>query len=118
MNVQAPPNLVQGGEFDTASADVPGTGGSPPLAAYLAAGINDWGGVSPVTKDHINPERAWPQIASLRDATAGAGFELRERLCLYPELIARPDFVRLLLRRRIEELVDGTGLVGMDEKRW
>src|SRR5439155_3526700 len=73
QNIQAPPNLTP---------DV--------YQMYLLAGINDWGGISPVTLDHINPERAWPMIDELRSTTAEAGFELRERLCLYPEYLARP----------------------------
>jgi FO synthase len=67
MNIQAPPNL------------------NPGLAAELiAAGINDWGGVSPVTPDHVNPEAPWPAIEGLRAETAAAGKELTERLAIYP----------------------------------
>src|SRR5439155_543658 len=76
QNIQAPPNLTPDA-----------------YGMYLLAGINDWGGVSPVTKDHINPERAWPLIRELREVTAEAGFELRERLCLYPEYVRRPEYV-------------------------
>ncbi len=101
QNIQAPPNLTPDA-----------------YQMYLLAGINDWGGVSPVTKDHINPERAWPLIRELRAATAEAGFELRERLCLYPEYVAQPGFVRERLRGRIEALVDERGLVREDETRW
>ena len=75
MNIQAPPNLSY--------SDFP---------RLLDAGINDWGGISPVTKDHINPEAAWPQIAKLETETAARGFVLRERLALYPEFIARQSF--------------------------
>jgi len=76
MNIQSPPNLL--------SQDYP---------QLLDTGMNDWGGISPVTKDFINPEAAWPQIASLDQRTAEAGFVLRERLAIYPEFTARPDFV-------------------------
>jgi FO synthase len=76
MNVQSPPNLV--------SEDYP---------QLLAAGINDWGGISPVTKDFINPESAWPQIPILEQRTNEAGFRLRERLAIYPEFAERADFV-------------------------
>jgi len=76
MNVQSPPNLV--------SDDYP---------QLLAGGINDWGGISPVTKDFINPECAWPQIAILQQHTADAGFRLRERLAIYPEFAVRAEFV-------------------------
>ena len=58
----------------------------------LKAGINDWGGISPVTKDFINPEAAWPQISALAARSAGAGFVLRERLAIYPEFASRPEF--------------------------
>ena len=55
------------------------------------AGIDDWGGVSPVTPDHVNPERPWPQIEELAEQTAAAGFTLRERLTIYPEYVRRGD---------------------------
>jgi len=100
QNIQAPPNL---------------TPDAYPL--YLLAGINDWGGVSPVTIDHVNPEHAWPQLEELRARTAEAGFELRERLCLYPSYLSRPQFVREGLRPRIEALVDSDGLVKQEETR-
>jgi FO synthase len=94
MSIQAPPNL------------------SPDSHAfYLLAGINDWGGVSPVTKDHINPERAWPAIAELRRATEDAGFELRERLCLYPSFLRQPRFLRARFAARVQDLTDSAGLV-------
>jgi 7,8-didemethyl-8-hydroxy-5-deazariboflavin synthase CofG subunit len=101
QNIQAPPNLTPDA-----------------YQMYLLAGINDWGGISPVTLDHINPERAWPMINELREMTAEAGFELRERLCLYPEYVARPEFMREPLRPRIEALVDERGLVREEETRW
>jgi FO synthase len=75
MNVQAPPNLS-----DPAM--------QPRL---LDAGINDWGGVSPVTPDHVNPERPWPEIQTLADLTAARRLQLRERLAVYPEFAFRPD---------------------------
>ncbi|MBI4492392.1 MAG: 7,8-didemethyl-8-hydroxy-5-deazariboflavin synthase CofG [Chloroflexi bacterium] len=101
QNLQAPPNLAPDA-----------------YQVYLFAGINDWGGVSPVTRDHINPEHAWPMIDELRAVTAEAGFELRERLCLYPEYVAQPRFVRGRLRGRIEALVDERGMVREEETRW
>ncbi len=67
MNIQVPPNLSY-----------------QRFPELLAAGINDWGGVSPVTPDHVNPEAAWPALDALRDATARAGFSLLARLPLYP----------------------------------
>ena len=101
QNIQAPPNLTPDG-----------------YQMYLFAGINDWGGISPVTKDHINPERPWPLIDELAAATEEAGYELRERLCLYPEYLRQPGFVRERLRGRIEALVDERGIVRKEESRW
>ncbi|MGW2372779.1 bifunctional FO biosynthesis protein CofGH [Kitasatospora sp. NPDC001683] len=72
--LQAPPNLVDG-EYER----------------LIAAGIDDWGGVSPLTPDHVNPERPWPQIERLAERSAAAGFELRERLAVYPEYVLRGE---------------------------
>ena len=71
--IQAPPNLI-GDEY--------------PM--ILAAGIDDWGGVSPLTPDHVNPERPWPQIDELAERTAAGGFTLRERLTIYPGYLREP----------------------------
>ncbi|GAA2385858.1 bifunctional FO biosynthesis protein CofGH [Streptomyces glaucosporus] len=72
--IQAPPNLVDS-EY----------------ALMIGAGIDDWGGVSPLTPDHVNPERPWPQIDDLAERTRAAGFELRERLTVYPEFVRRGE---------------------------
>lgn len=72
--LQAPPNLVDS-EYER----------------LIAAGIDDWGGVSPLTIDHVNPERPWPRIEELAERSAAAGFELRERLCVYPEFVQRGE---------------------------
>ncbi|MGW7363714.1 bifunctional FO biosynthesis protein CofGH [Streptomyces sp. NPDC054841] len=72
--LQAPPNLVD-----------------DEYGRLIAAGIDDWGGVSPLTIDHVNPERPWPQIDALAEKSAAAGFELRERLCVYPEFVQRGE---------------------------
>lgn len=72
--IQAPPNLVES-EY----------------ALLIGAGIDDWGGVSPLTPDHVNPERPWPQIEELAERTRVAGFELRERLTIYPEYLTRGE---------------------------
>ncbi len=97
INIQAPPNLSYG--------DFP---------RLLDAGINDWGGISPVTKDFINPEAPWPEITRLREKTADAGFALRERLAIYPEFISRPDFVHPAMQPYVERLAghDGYALNG------
>ena len=92
MNLQAPPNLSY--------ADFP---------RLLEAGINDWGGISPVTKDFINPEAAWPQIARLRAETEARGFTLRERLALYPEFVAREAFLSARVRPKLDHLASADG---------
>ena len=69
MNVQVPPNLTED------------------FGAYLDAGINDWGGVSPLTIDWVNPEAPWPHLDRLREVTEGAGFELQQRMPVYPEFL-------------------------------
>ncbi len=73
VRIQAPPNLI-GEQY----------------RLILAAGIDDWGGVSPLTPDHVNPERPWPQVDDLAQRTAAAGFELRERLTAYPGYLREP----------------------------
>jgi FO synthase len=70
MSLQAPPNLCRGD-----------------LTELIAAGINDWGGVSPLTPDHVNPEAPWPNLDRLADDTARAGFDLVERLTVYPHYV-------------------------------
>ncbi|WP_159940556.1 MULTISPECIES: bifunctional FO biosynthesis protein CofGH [unclassified Nocardiopsis] len=75
-HVQAPPNLI-GAEH----------GGVDEYGLMIRAGIDDWGGVSPLTPDHVNPERPWPQIDDLAERTASHGFTLRERLTVYPEYV-------------------------------
>jgi FO synthase len=74
MNIQAPPNLSGG-----------------PLTDVVAAGINDWGGVSPVTIDHVNPEAPWPELRMLEQQTAATGKVLVGRLALYPKFVAEPQ---------------------------
>jgi FO synthase len=101
VNIQAPPNL---------SADA--------YPRLLAAGLNDWGGISPLTLDHINPERPWPMIRDLREATEREGFALRERLAIYPEFAARPEFLAEPLRRRVDAFIDDRGLVKESHEHW
>jgi FO synthase len=97
--LQAPPNLVAG-EY----------------ARLIGAGIDDWGGVSPVTIDHVNPERPWPQIEQLAAESAKAGFELSERLCVYPEFVQRGEpWLDPRLLPHVRALVDEeTGLARED----
>jgi FO synthase len=70
MNIQAPPNLS-----------------APYFDDLLDAGINDWGGVSPLTPDFINPEAPWPHLEQLRRRTEAKGHQLRQRLPVYPEFV-------------------------------
>jgi FO synthase len=95
MRIQAPPNLV-GEEF----------------ALLLRAGIDDWGGVSPVTPDHVNPERPWPAIEELSRRSADAGFELRERLTVYPRyVLAGEPWIDPRISEHVAALADpATGL--------
>ena len=98
MRVQAPPNLV-----DLAEAKL-----------LLDAGVDDFGGVSPLTPDHVNPERPWPQIDDLAKVTADAGFTLRERLTAHPEYLREPWLDPRLISH-VEALVDPeTGLANED----
>ncbi len=97
-HVQAPPNLA----FD----DFP---------RLLDAGIDDWGGVSPVTIDHVNPEAPWPEIERLREATASRGLELAPRLPLYPEHVADLDrWVDLGVAPHVRRAADASGLARDD----
>ncbi|HLG13362.1 MAG TPA: 7,8-didemethyl-8-hydroxy-5-deazariboflavin synthase CofG [Blastocatellia bacterium] len=92
MNVQAPPNLSD-----------------DRYPFLVGAGLNDWGGISPLTPDHINPEKPWPHIDSLAERTEAAGYELRERLCVYPEFVGREEFLGSGLASRVRRLADGRG---------
>ncbi|MER7251597.1 bifunctional FO biosynthesis protein CofGH [Kribbella sp. NPDC000426] len=98
--VQAPPNLVDLAE----------------CRALLDAGVDDFGGVSPLTPDHVNPERPWPQIDDLAKVTADAGFVLRERLTAHPEYLREPWLDPRLISH-VEALLDpATGLAREDAK--
>ena len=100
MNIQAPPNLSPGA-----------------LGQLIAAGINDWGGVSPVTPDHVNPERPWPPIEALAEETAKAGKVLVERLALYPAYVEHPEkWLDPALRTAAARASDGQGYARAD--RW
>src|ERR1044072_863060 len=82
---------------------------------YLDAGINDWGGISPITADHVNPESPWPTIEKVRAVTREKGFLLRARLPVYPKYIINPElswkFVHKDLKNYIEPLIDKYGLL-------
>ena len=93
ISLQAPPNL------------------SARHLEYLKAGMNDWGGISPVTVDFINPDHAWPEIDRLAASTAKAGLNLQERLTIYPDFLQRSEqFLDPSLTRRISEMARADGL--------
>jgi FO synthase len=95
MSVQAPPNLSDPEQ----------------QLRLLDAGISDWGGVSPVTPDHVNPERPWPAIEALTATTGRRGKALRERLTIYPTFAGRPDpFVASKMRAPVHALLGPDGL--------
>jgi len=95
MNLQAPPNLTPN-DYGT----------------YLDAGINDWGGVSPVTRDYINPEAAWPKLDELREVTCRRNCTLRERLALHPEYAREPDrWIPQAFLADVAAQIDSSGLV-------
>ena len=81
MNIQVPPNLNPNDH-----------------TLMLRAGINDWGGISPVTRDYVNPEAAWPHVDKLAETCREAGFTLGERLAIYDDFLERPDFLPAPLR--------------------
>jgi FO synthase len=92
VNLQAPPNLS-----------------APYYEDLLDAGINDWGGISPLTPDFINPEKPWPHLEDLRSRTEAKGYSLRQRLPVYPEflpgILARPG----LLSEKVRAATDPQG---------
>jgi len=90
MNIQAPPNLSD-----------------PHYADLLDGGINDWGGVSPLTPDFINPEKPWPHLDQLRKRTEAKGFQLRRRLPVYPEFAEQAAQHSALLRERLTHATPG-----------
>ncbi|WP_017608300.1 bifunctional FO biosynthesis protein CofGH [Nocardiopsis xinjiangensis] len=104
-HIQAPPNLI-GGEH----------GGRDEYALMLRAGIDDWGGVSPLTPDHVNPERPWPQIEDLAARCTEHGFTLRERLTVYPEYVrAGEPWLDPRISGHVAALAEpGTGLAAED----
>jgi FO synthase len=91
MNLQAPPNLTER------------------YQELIEAGINDWGGVSPLTPDYINPEAPWPHLAELERRTRAAGQQLKPRLTVYPEFLARVAERGGLLAERVLAAADGEG---------
>src|ERR1700688_3820687 len=93
VNIQAPPNL-----------------NAPYYEELLDAGINDWGGISPLTPDYINPEKPWPHLEQLRLRTQSKGFQLRQRLPIYPEFLPRINLRPGLLSEKLQAARDQNGL--------
>ncbi|HEX2895427.1 MAG TPA: bifunctional FO biosynthesis protein CofGH [Marmoricola sp.] len=99
VRLQAPPNLVDLSE----------------CTALLGAGIDDWGGVSPLTPDHVNPERPWPSLERLRQVTAAAGFNLRARLTAHPEyVLAGEPWIDPRISTHVAALAGDDGLVSAE----
>jgi len=99
MNIQAPPNLS-----------------SEDFSRLMDAGINDWGGVSPVTPDHVNPERPWPEIDRLEAVTRDAGRDLVARLPLYPAFVENEAlWLAPEMRRAVARAGDATGWARADK---
>tara|TARA_R110001592_G_scaffold260403_1_gene524920 strand:+ start:13492 stop:15957 length:2466 start_codon:yes stop_codon:yes gene_type:complete len=99
MSIQAPPNLSPG-----------------VLPKLIAAGINDWGGVSPVTPDYVNPEAPWPELARLGKETALSGKALHERLTIYPTFaVAANRWLDSGVRPKVLALIDGEGMPREDQ---
>ena len=93
MSIQAPPNL----NLDS-------------LRDLIEAGINDWGGISPVTIDHVNPESPWPELETLRKICAQAGKQLAPRLTIYPRYVAQAErWMDGVMHRFVLAQADGAG---------
>ena len=92
VRIQAPPNL------------------SDDLVPLLRAGVDDWGGVSPVTPDHVNPERPWPHLDALRESTEAAGYVLRPRLTAHPRYVLSGEWIDPRVRPHVDALADPQGL--------
>ena len=105
IGVQAPPNLTP-----------------QEYGRYLDAGLSDWGGVSPVTPDHVNPERPWPKLQELEDVTRARGFLLLQRLAVYPGYVAEPDaldrWVAPGLRAGVLDSIDADGYRRPEDEEW
>ena len=102
VGIQAPPNLSPDG-----------------YGSYLEAGLSDWGGVSPVTPDHVNPERPWPKLDELQEVTEGRGFSLLQRLAAYPDYVAAPQcrdrWIAPSMHAAVLNAIDAEGYARADE---
>ncbi|MGH8745796.1 MAG: 5-amino-6-(D-ribitylamino)uracil--L-tyrosine 4-hydroxyphenyl transferase CofH, partial [Burkholderiales bacterium] len=99
----------------TANIQVPPNLSASRFPELLGAGINDWGGISPVTNDYVNPERAWPEVDLLEYATRSAGLIPVERLAIYPSYANEPDkWIDSALKRRVLDAIDSEGYARTD----
>jgi len=99
MNVQVPPNLTPSSYPD-----------------FLMCGINDWGGISPVTKDFVNPEAPWPEVQLVRRACEQHGLQLKARLPVYPEFIfTKPEFIPESVKPLIQSMIGEDGYVSWSD---
>ena len=99
MNIQAPPNLSPDSYPD-----------------FLDCGINDWGGISPVTIDYVNPEAPWPEVLTINRVCENRGFKLKPRLPIYPEyLLKKTDFVPETIKPLVESMIDNDGYASWGE---
>ena len=96
MNIQIPPNLSPSS-----------------YQSFLSVGINDWGGISPLTPDYVNPEFSWPEIKNIEKNSTNAGYELKARFPVYPEFFG---MVNSDLKEKMSKLNDGANLV--KEEYW
>ena len=94
ISIQAPPNL-----------------NSKYCDLYILSGINDWGGISPITKDFINPKFSWPKIEELERITEKIGYEFKERLPIYPKYTKKSDFMSEFVKGKISSLTNNQGFV-------
>lgn len=101
MNLQVPPNLSP-----TSYPD------------FISCGINDWGGISPVTKDHVNPEAPWPEVLAVNKACEKLGFKLKPRLPIYPEFVLKKNgFIPEPIKDLIASMIDEAGYVSWSDQR-
>jgi len=101
MNLQVPPNLTPVSYPD-----------------FISCGINDWGGISPVTKDHVNPEAPWPEVQAVSKVCEELGFKLKPRLPIYPEFVLKKNgFIPEPIKELIQSMIDEAGYVSWSDQR-
>ncbi len=115
QNVVAVARLVFGGEMNL---QVPPNLSPTSYPDFISCGINDWGGISPVTKDHVNPEAPWPQVLAVNEACEKLGFKLKPRLPIYPEFILKKNgFIPEPIRGLVDSMIDEAGYASWSDQR-